>query len=66
MDLGSRAGTTDRLCQLLFVRGDVAGVIDRVRTYTDGVESSGLAMTRLVAPFVATVVGTDTYADQLW
>jgi hypothetical protein len=66
MDLGSRAGGPERLCQLLFVRGDVVASLDRVKAYTDGIEKAGLASTRLAAPFLRTVIGTDTYTDQLW
>jgi hypothetical protein len=66
MDLGSRAGGPERLCQLLFVRGDVRASVDRVRAYADAVEASGLATAHLVAPFLRTVVGTDTYVDQIW
>jgi hypothetical protein len=66
MDLGTPAGGPGRLCQILFVRGDVTGCLDRVRAYTDAVESAGLADVRLVAPFFRTVLGTDTYTDQLW
>jgi hypothetical protein len=65
MDLGSPAGGTDRLVQLLFVGGDTEASLDRVRRYTDGVESAGLADLLLAAPFFRTVVGTDTYVDQL-
>jgi hypothetical protein len=66
MDLGSRAGGPERLCQLFFVRGDVRTVLDRLRDYTDGITADGLAEVRLVAPFFRTVIGTDTYTDQLW
>ena len=66
MDLGTKAGAASRLCQLLFVRGDVRSVLDRVHSYTDQVEAAGLGTTRLVAPFFRTVLGTDTYTDQLW
>lgn len=66
MDLGSRAGGPERLCQLFFVRGDVRTVLDRIRAYTDAVAAEGLAEVRLVAPFFRTVIGTDTYTDQLW
>jgi hypothetical protein len=66
MDLGSRAGGPERLCQLLFVNGDVRDTLDRVRSYTEGIEKAGLGSTRLVAPFFRTVIGTDTYTDQLW
>ena len=30
------------------------------------VRPAGLATPRLVAPFFRTIVGTDTYVDQLW
>ncbi len=65
MDLGSSAGGTDRLVQLLFVNGDVDAAVDRVRTSTDAVEADGTATLLLAAPFLRTVVGTDTYVDQL-
>ena len=66
MDLGSRAGGPERLCQLFFVRGNVRDVIGRFHTYTDRIASDALAITHLVAPFFRTMVGTDTYTDQLW
>jgi hypothetical protein len=66
MDLGSPAGGANRLVQLLFVDGDVAEVLDPVRAYTDAVEAEGLGRLQLAAPFFSTVVGTDTYVDQLW
>jgi hypothetical protein len=65
MDLGSPAGGTNRLVQLLFVGGDVPASLERVRAFTDAVEAEGLAGLLLVAPFLRTVVGTDTYVDQL-
>ena len=51
---------------MLFVRGDVTNALERVRTYTDAAEAAGLADLRLAAPFLRTVLGTDTYADELW
>ena len=66
MDLGSMAGGPERLCQLFFLHGDVRDSLDGLRRYTDEIERRGLATTRLVAPFFRTVVGTDTYVDQLW
>ena len=51
--------------QLLFLDGDVEGAVDRVRDYTDAVESDGTATLLLAAPFLRTVVGTDTYVDRL-
>jgi hypothetical protein len=65
MDLGSPAGGTDRLVQLLFVGGDTEAAVDQVRAFTESVESGGLAQLLLAAPFFRTVVGTDTYVDQL-
>ncbi len=61
MDLGSKAGGPERLCQLLFVRGDVRDALPFVKRYTDNVD----AEVRLVAPFFATAVGTDKYVDEL-
>ncbi|HEV8296395.1 MAG TPA: hypothetical protein VGQ20_03830 [Acidimicrobiales bacterium] len=66
MDLGTKAGGPERLCQLFFLHGDVRATLDRFHTYTNGVEQAGLGTTRLVAPFFRTVIGTDTYVDQLW
>lgn len=66
MDLGTAAGGPERLCQLLFIRGEVRTELARVRTYTDAISTQGLADVHLVAPFIRTVVGTDRYVDQLW
>jgi hypothetical protein len=66
MDLGTPAGGPERLCQIFFLHGDVTAALDSIRGYTEAVEAAGLADTRLVAPFFRTVVGTDTYADELW
>lgn len=66
MDLGTPAGGPERLCQIMFVRGEVTDCLDRVRAYTDAATAAGLSDTRLVAPFLRTVVGTDTHVDELW
>ncbi len=66
MSLGSLGGGEERLCQLFFVGGDVRSAAQVLHAYTDRVEAEGLADVRLVAPFLRTVVGTDTYVDQLW
>ena len=66
MDLGSAAGGPERLCQLFFVRGNVTDALPALRAYTDAVAAQGLAQTRLVAPFHATKIGTDTYVDEIW
>ena len=59
------AGGVDRLVQLLFVSGDVDAATDRVQAWTAVVEADGTATLLLAAPFLHTVVGTDTYVDQL-
>lgn len=66
MLLGSPCGGDERLCQLFFVTGDVRASLPAFQSYTEQLETSGLADTLLVAPFIRTVVGTDTYVDQLW
>jgi hypothetical protein len=66
MHLGSRAGGSERLLQLLFVGGDVRETVARVREYANAVEKAKLAELRLAAPFIRTVVGTDIYTDSLW
>jgi hypothetical protein len=65
MDLGSSSGSTNRLVQLLFVGGNTEAAVAKVQDYTDAVESAGVAQLLLAAPFFATVIGTDTYVDQL-
>ena len=65
MDLGSPPGGTDRMVQLLFVDGDPAAEVDRVRAYTDAVEQTGDARLLMAAPFRRTIPGTDTYVDEL-
>ena len=66
MHLGSRAGGPERLCQLFFVNGDVRAPLERFRSYTQAIESAGLARAQLVAPLVRTVPGTDRYVEELW
>ena len=66
MDLGSMPGGPERLVQLLFVHGDVRAALPAVQAYTDAVTGAGLATLALAAPWHRTVVGTDTYVDQLW
>jgi hypothetical protein len=65
MALGSPAGGPERLVQLLFVGGDVRDAGKRTRDYAESIADAGLADVHLVAPFHRTIVGTDTYVDQL-
>jgi NAD(P)H-dependent FMN reductase len=37
-----------------------------VSKHFEAFDESGLATVRLVAPFIPTIPGTDTYTDQLW
>lgn len=66
MELGTGPGTRQRSMQLLFISGDPAAELDRVRSYCDALESAGIGTVRLVAPFIPTIPGTDTYTDELW
>jgi hypothetical protein len=66
MKLGSGPGTPARSMQLFFCDSEPAAHWDRFRAYAASVDASGLATVTLAAPFVPTIPGTDTYADQLW
>jgi hypothetical protein len=60
-------GVGDRLVLTHFLEADPAdywedGLADLGKT----IEGTGKARTLLVAPFIATVPGTDTYTDELW
>src|ERR1700712_1301928 len=66
MALGSPGGDENRVCQLFFVGGDVRESLDGLHKYTEGIEKAGIADVLLAAPFIRTVVGTDTYVDQIW
>jgi hypothetical protein len=66
MALGTDGGSPDRVVQLLFLEGDPPLSWDRVRAYAARVDGSGAGRVTFAAPFLATVVGTDTYTDQLW
>lgn len=66
MALGSEPGGPERTMQLFFVDGDVRDAWPRFVEYGERVNGSGLATVVFAAPFFRTVVGTDTYVDQLW
>ena len=66
MPLGTEGGGLERTMQLLFCDADPRTDWDRVKAYATAVEDSGLARVLLAAPFLPTVIGTDTYTDQLW
>jgi hypothetical protein len=66
MDLGTDPGTTRRTLQLMFSDEPPEAGWERVLSYVAAVNDSGLATARFAAPFLPTIVGTDTYTDQLW
>lgn len=66
MSLGSGPGTSTRSAQLIFCEVDPAMAWEPIRRYGAAIDASGLATVRFAAPFIPTVVGTDTYCDQLW
>ncbi len=65
MSLGTDGGKDDRVVQLCFMETDPAAVWDRFHTYAKEIEQSGAGTVTFAAPFLPTVVGTDTYTDQL-
>ena len=66
MDLGTGTGGLNRTMQLAFLEGDTKQAWNEVHAYADAVNASGLGTVCFAGPFYKTVVGTDTYADQLW
>ncbi|HYZ99171.1 MAG TPA: hypothetical protein VE575_10510 [Acidimicrobiales bacterium] len=66
MSLGASGGTPERLVQLCFLDTEPAGLWERFRRYAAAVDAGGHGRVTFAAPFVPTVVGTDTYADELW
>lgn len=66
MDLGVPPGPTDRNVQLFFLDDEPTAVWDRFVDYAAALESAGMGTVSFAAPFLPTVVGTDTYTDQLW
>ena len=66
MDLGMPPGPPERRLQMFFLEDDPAAVWDRFRTYAADLAASGKGVVSFAAPFLPTIVGTDTYTDQLW
>jgi hypothetical protein len=52
--------------QVFFVDTPAADSWQRFRSYAADLEASGLAKVVFASPWLPTVPGTDTYADQLW
>jgi hypothetical protein len=66
MSLGTDGGRDDRVVQLCFMETEPTAMWDRFHTYAKEIEQSGAGVVTFAAPFLPTVVGTDTYTDQLW
>jgi hypothetical protein len=66
-DVPRTEGAERRFLQLAFLDAEPAGLWeDRFANHGDELAKSGLATLVWAAPFIPTVVGTDTYTDQLW
>ena len=62
-----RVENVDRLdLHLYFVEDQAAATWDRFRKLAADIEATGKARVTLASPWLPTVVGTDTYCDQLW
>ena len=66
MDLGAPPGPPERQVQMFFLDGDPRQAWDGFRHYADELTKSGKGTVVFAAPFFPTIVGTDTYTDQLW
>ena len=66
MALGTDGGSPERLVQLCFLEGPPQDSWDAFRQYGKVIDAGGVGKVTFAAPFLPTVVGTDTYTDQLW
>jgi hypothetical protein len=66
MPLGAPGGSPNRVVQLTFVDTEPNGQWGAYRDYAATIDGGGVGRVTFGAPFVPTVVGTDTYTDQLW
>jgi hypothetical protein len=66
VSIGSRGGSDERIVQLAFIEGAPHDTWDAFRDYATAIEQRGRGTVTFAAPFFATVVGTDTYTDELW
>jgi len=64
--LGSDGGKPDHLAQVCFVEGDITASWDGFHAYAAAIDAGGKGRVTFAGPFHRTVVGTDTYSDQLW
>ncbi len=66
MSLGTDGGSDERVLQLCFLESEPVAAWDRFHAYAKDIDQSGAGSVTFAAPFLPTVVGTDTYTDQLW
>lgn len=66
MDLGTPSGGEERIMQLFFLDSEPASEWDKFKDYAAQINDSGKAKVAFAAPFLPTMVGTDTYTDQLF
>jgi hypothetical protein len=66
MALGTDGGDPDRVLQLAFLNTEPTACWDAFRRYGEAIDAGGKGTVTFAAPFLPTVVGTDTYTDQLW
>jgi len=64
--LATAGGSPDRLVQLAFLNEGPEDLWPRFVEYAAAVDAGGKGTVVFAAPFVPTVVGTDTYTDQIW
>ena len=66
MELGAEGGSPERLLQLCFVKDSPEGAWPAVHRFAQDLEDSGAGRVSFAAPFIPTIVGTDTYTGELW
>jgi hypothetical protein len=66
-DVPQTPGLGRRLLHACFLECDPRDIWDaRFKGLSDVIAASGKGTVALAAPFIPTIVGTDTYTDQLW
>ncbi len=66
VDQNLPAGMSDRQLLVAFLDDDPRHCDDAFAALAGQVAESGLGTVELVAPFIPTIPGTDTYCDELW
>lgn len=66
MDLGTDPGGPERQTQVFFLDEKPEASWNRFRAYAKAIDESGFGTVRWAGPFYPTIVGTDTYIDELW